>query len=751
MATNDVQLTSGIRSNLLLLQQITGKLDRTQQRLATGNKINGAIDGPVAFFAAKGLNRRADDLSSLKDSIDQSISTIKAADTGVTSIEKMIEQAKGLVTTAYQNLGDDKNSVSLRKSLANQYNTLLRNIDKLALDSSYQGKNLLVGSGLRLDATSSSKSATNALPGITGTRVTNVVSADNYVVDVGGTGAISANASDIANAERDRGISSLDIGGFASKTDGNFDDIVIKYSGGKGKDKVFTVTEGSVSFTTTFTIAQWNAAKASGKLLNFYHQFASGTHVEFDVNFDEIDDVPDTNGVGTSVIEKFVDVNVAATNFNGLGQRIVRSGTNLLGQQKLADGENAWSFDSGVPRMTIDERSILQSASYATTIGSSYGNGGGAVTGITTASASTINRDETITLTAAGASFNYVTGNFASFTVAALGASGTSISVAGIDATTTFASFTGVGLNSNATYTLSFNLAELLNVTTAAAATAAEVNTQNTVSQITAASVATAGTSFAANVVTSVNVAITAVTATSATLTYIDQLGGTATTSVTLVGGSIAAASATATFTVAGGANSGATFAFKIDDTSAALTTATSVLQTKVRGAYTAPKQAYFDIRAAQTGFTSTINTVQVTDGSDSNNLTVQLNETNTSVVTVVSQNIQTDGQGLAIDFAQNDWLDRADIDTAARMLDAAKIHLRSSASALNNNLDIITTRLEYTKEFTDVLAEGANKLVQADQNEEGANMLQLQTRQQLGTISLSLANQAQQAILRLF
>jgi flagellin-like hook-associated protein FlgL len=84
-------------------------------------------------------------------------------------------------------------------------------------------------------------------------------------------------------------------------------------------------------------------------------------------------------------------------------------------------------------------------------------------------------------------------------------------------------------------------------------------------------------------------------------------------------------------------------------------------------------------------------------------------------------------------------------------MLDAAKVRLRSSASALNNNLDVITTRLSYTKEFMDVLAEGANKLVVADQNEEGANMLQLQTRQQLGTISLSLANQAQQAILRLF
>src|SRR3954462_3636779 len=76
MASNDIPLTTGIRGNLLLLQSTQSLLDRTQQRLSTGNKINSALDGPVAYFAAKGLNTRADDLSSLKDSIGQSVSTI---------------------------------------------------------------------------------------------------------------------------------------------------------------------------------------------------------------------------------------------------------------------------------------------------------------------------------------------------------------------------------------------------------------------------------------------------------------------------------------------------------------------------------------------------------------------------------------------------------------------------------------------------------------------------------------------------
>ncbi|HWA51224.1 MAG TPA: flagellin, partial [Dongiaceae bacterium] len=66
-------MTAGIRSNLLLLQQSSTLLEKTQLRLATGNKINTALDGPTAFFTAKGLNQRAGDLDGLKDGIGQAI------------------------------------------------------------------------------------------------------------------------------------------------------------------------------------------------------------------------------------------------------------------------------------------------------------------------------------------------------------------------------------------------------------------------------------------------------------------------------------------------------------------------------------------------------------------------------------------------------------------------------------------------------------------------------------------------------
>ena len=106
---------------------------------------------------------------------------------------------------------------------------------------------------------------------------------------------------------------------------------------------------------------------------------------------------------------------------------------------------------------------------------------------------------------------------------------------------------------------------------------------------------------------------------------------------------------------------------------------------------------------------------------------------------------------GLRLDEAANEFRDFADIDRALANLDFARGALRGAAASFGTNLNIIQTREEFTVEFSAVLTEGADKLTLADQNEEGAKLLSLQTRQQLGTISLSIANQSQQAILRLF
>jgi len=76
---------------------------------------------------------------------------------------------------------------------------------------------------------------------------------------------------------------------------------------------------------------------------------------------------------------------------------------------------------------------------------------------------------------------------------------------------------------------------------------------------------------------------------------------------------------------------------------------------------------------------------------------------------------------------------------------------LRTQSQNLSNALSTITTRQNFTQNMINTLEDGASNLVNADMNEEGANMLMLQTRQALGTTSLSLASQAAQNVLRLF
>jgi flagellin len=100
MAMNDISLTAGMRSNLLSLQNTVDLLDRTQGRLATGKKVNSALDNPVSFFASQNLLSRASEIDSLKDAMGQAVQTINAADKGVSAITSMIEQAKGIAQSA---------------------------------------------------------------------------------------------------------------------------------------------------------------------------------------------------------------------------------------------------------------------------------------------------------------------------------------------------------------------------------------------------------------------------------------------------------------------------------------------------------------------------------------------------------------------------------------------------------------------------------------------------------------------------
>ena len=138
MATDKINLSAGVRSNLLTIQRTTSLIGTVQTRLSTGLKVNSAIDDASAFFTARSLSNRADDLTGLKENIDLAISTLQAAIAGIEAITELVEQAKGLVNTA-KATGD----TAERSLLAVQFNELLGQIDSLANDSSFNGTNLV--------------------------------------------------------------------------------------------------------------------------------------------------------------------------------------------------------------------------------------------------------------------------------------------------------------------------------------------------------------------------------------------------------------------------------------------------------------------------------------------------------------------------------------------------------------------------------------------------------------------------------
>lgn len=136
--SGDISLSTATRTNLLSLQRTTNLIGRTQERLATGLKVNSAIDDALAFFKARNLNARAEDLNAIKDEISNGISVIRSAVQGLEAIESTLKQMKAIAQSAISSPES-----STRMKLASQFNELRSQVDNLTEDASFNGTNLL--------------------------------------------------------------------------------------------------------------------------------------------------------------------------------------------------------------------------------------------------------------------------------------------------------------------------------------------------------------------------------------------------------------------------------------------------------------------------------------------------------------------------------------------------------------------------------------------------------------------------------
>lgn len=190
---SDIVLSSGVRSNLLQLQQTSDLITKTQTRLATGKRVNSALDNPINFFTAQGLTVRANDLNSLLDSMTTAINTIQAANNGISAITKLVQSAQSLVSQ-----GRQTNDTAVLATLSTQYNALLGQIDKLAADSGFNGINLLGSNDLTitLNETGTSTTVITSYDDTTGGDLAINAAVNNWAT----TANLDAAASDLTQA-----------------------------------------------------------------------------------------------------------------------------------------------------------------------------------------------------------------------------------------------------------------------------------------------------------------------------------------------------------------------------------------------------------------------------------------------------------------------------------------------------------------------------------------------------------------------
>jgi flagellin-like hook-associated protein FlgL len=144
MAMNDVTLTSSVRQSLLSLQNTQDLVSKTQKRLSSGLEVESAVDDAIAFFQSKSLLDRGADLLEKKDNIDQGVSTVSTALDAVTAIESIVNQMKGIANSM------KSATASQMSSLVTTFNELHTQINNVAGDATYQGLNLVNGTGSTL-------------------------------------------------------------------------------------------------------------------------------------------------------------------------------------------------------------------------------------------------------------------------------------------------------------------------------------------------------------------------------------------------------------------------------------------------------------------------------------------------------------------------------------------------------------------------------------------------------------------------
>ena len=804
-----IVLSASVRQNLLSLQSTADLLATTQNRLATGKKVNTALDNPTNFFTAASLDNRASDINNLLDGIGNGVQVLQAANTGITSLQKLVDSAKSVANQALQTtVGySSKSSISVSINGATSDN--------------------LLGTGAPIDATvAGSAATTNQLYTYSANTVAGAAVTANHQTAYVDATAVSS------GAVQNQLTVPVDITGATLLT------------GGANSDSVLA----TASLTTSDTIT------VNGTVINFTTAGSGtqdATHVRLDDSLSSLLSKIDaiSGGTGSAVGSGLVTLHTGTTTDLSI--------TGSTGGQALLTALNLGSSVTQARGGGVTSTPGITAATLLS--GSAVAGGADALVSGFTASDYLVVNNKTITFHSGGGntgsiatndlSIDIATGTIATLTAAIdLATGGSSTSAGSIDLTTSTTadiSFTG----SSAGTLAKLGLTGPINRTTSGGPVALTGATLLSGTATTSSDALT--TAFAAGDTITVNGQNITFLASGASgnnqinvtdnvtqlLSKIDALSGssplsavaggvvtlhTGTTSDLSIsssnagalaalgfGGPVAQARGTgasplnglslAIASTGGGTATNFTFgsgvgevkslndlnnqlaANNLQATLAAngtLTISTSNdAASSTIGAITGtaatsgqlfngltPTVPVADASATATRnnlvdqYNNILNQITTTSQDASFNgvnllsgdqLKLTFNETGKSTLSITGVNFNAAGLGLA-SLTAGDFKDNAAVAKVVGGLNAASGTLRSQASAFGSNLSIVQIRQDFSKNLINVLQTGSSNLTLADTNEEAANSQALSTRQSIAVSALALANQSQQSVLQL-
>ena len=746
-----IVLSASVRQNLLSLQATADLLATTQNDLATGKKVNSALDNPTNFFTAQSLNNRASDIGNLLDGIGNGVQVLQAANTGITSLQSLIDSAKSIANQALQTTVGYSTKSNVSTTISGASAADLRGTTTFT-SATASGNVLYTGAAGGTTAATSAKTIGGTSGAFTGTVVN-----DN-----------SATAVAITTATKIYGASA------ALTTSGS-----TKFADGD----VFTINGKTVTVKAATTPT--TASLSSGT-----------TGVSGNV-------VTDGSGNSTVYLNANTTVGDFLTAFDLASGVRVSANSGGVATVTTASGQTASTISSGaivLQSTTGQDLTVTGKADDLAALGltSSTGAGNATVQAFRTTSGTSLN-----TFIQAGSTLN-VDGHVITFKDAATPATAAVASGSGVSG-----NVVTDGSGNSTVYLQSATLADVLNaidlatgvqttsnsggVATLSTATGQVNSSVNASGQLKIstgvnADLAVTGTGNALQVLGLAGNTGTATAFTAArtagvggingkTLTFTSFNGGTA-VNVTFGDGTngtvktldqlnsaLQANNLTATLdakgnltisttndyasSTLGSAAAGGAIGGTLTSTLTFSTASAPIADANAQSARASLVAQYNNIlqQINSTSQDASFNGVNLLNGDQ---LKLVFDETGKSSLNITGVTFNSTGLGLAALTSGVDFIDNAATNKVLSNLNAASSTLRSEASSLGSNLSIVQVRQDFNKSLINVLQTGSSNLTLADTNEEAANSQALSTRQSIAVSALSLANQSQQSVLQL-